>query len=344
MIRLIDNQGTHPAMTVGPDGNPIIVYHHSSAGQVKLAVCNDPDCASATVSSLTTTSASRDHDVTIGSNGLPIIAWVRSSNYSLQLLLCADAACSTGAVRTIASGVSTSNDGLSLAIGPDGLPLVSYRNNANNLVVAACSAPDCSSSSMNQISTGGQRSSMVIAPSPGGQGTPLISFIDDSGFVAVAACSQSDCSSSSVHSHSTLGNNVESTSITINRLGQPLVFFTRGTPGGGSYLLTCTTNCTGQANSTTLSSARFDAMTLGTRALPVLIDSFSGGLNLIQCDNTACTDRHTLNEFGGNAAQFSAITVRSDGRPIVAYRNTDSQALEILDCANALCAPYFRAR
>ena len=331
-------------MTVGPNGNPIIVYNHPGEGQVKLAVCDDPGCTSATVSSLTATSAIRDHDVAIGANGLPVIAWVRSSNNRLQLLMCADPACSSGAFQEMTGGVSSSNDGISLAIGPTGLPMVSFRSGGNNLAVAACIVPDCSGAQTTEITSGGQRSSMVIAPSPGGQGTPLISFIDNFGFLAVAACSQPDCSSSTVHNHSTLGDSVESTLITLNRLGQPLVFFTRGSPGGGSYLLTCTTNCAAQASSTVLSTARYDAMALGARALPVMIDSLSAGLTMIQCDNTACTDRHTRNEFGGNPAEFSTITVRPDGRPVVAYRNTNTQALEILDCANALCAPFFRVR
>lgn len=341
-IRQIDSQGTYPVITVGPDGHPLIVYHHPGEGQVKLAVCGDPHCSAATVSALAATDATRDHDVTIGADGLPIIAWVNSANNTLQLMMCADAACSTGAVQTLAGGMGSDN-GISLIVGPEGLPLISHRG-GGELIVTYCIFPDCSVASSSSIYSSGKYSSMVIAPSSGGQGTPLISFVDDSGAMLVARCNQPDCSSVSITDFLALGDQVESTNITLNRLGQPQVFYTRGNPSPGSFLLTCTTNCAGQESNATLSGSRLDAMAMGARALPQVTSSSAGGLSLTQCDNTSCSERHTINEFGGNPAQSSAISLRPDGRPIIAYSNTDDQSLEVLDCANALCAPYFRRR
>ncbi|GEM_PF-2677507 len=322
----------------------MLTYFHPGDDTLKLAACSDSNCASAEVNNIGgSNGAGSDHDLAIGTNGLPIIAFVHPSSSELRVIACADSECSTGSFNVVAGSVSGDGDGLSMAIGVDGLPVISFRSN-DALQVAACSDPACSNAQINQVDDGGQHSSIVIGVTAGGPGLPLISYRGPDDMLWVAACTQSDCSNAIVNHHSGGASPIEATSITVNRVGRPAVLYRIGGASGSTRLLTCEASCSSSIANQLLSSTAIDSMAFNRQGLPVTSTGTTVGLSLLFCENSECSDRHTLNEIGGNSPVTSAMTLRADGRPIIAYRNDNDGHLEVFDCANELCSPYFRQR
>jgi hypothetical protein len=135
-------------------------------------------------------------------------------------------ACSSAVANTIdATSVAYS----SLAIGADGLPLVSYLDNANvDLKVAHCADMACSTSTANTIaSTGnvGLYTSLTI----GSDGLGLVSFRDASAATLdVAHCSNLACSSANVATVDASGIEGEYSAITLGADGLGVISYYDG--------------------------------------------------------------------------------------------------------------------
>src|SRR3990172_745428 len=65
--------------------------------------------------------------IAVGSDGLPIIAYYDYTNRGLKIVKCGNASCSAGNAVTVVDTARLEYDYSSLAIGADGLPVISYR-------------------------------------------------------------------------------------------------------------------------------------------------------------------------------------------------------------------------
>jgi hypothetical protein len=126
--------------------------------------------------------------------GFGLIAYVY--NGQLRVAHCSNLLCSAATSNPIDS---TSTAYASLAIGADGLPLVSYFDSANaDLKVAHCADALCASAAATTLdSTGtvGLYTSLTI----GSDGLGLISYRSVSGGLNVAHCSDVACSAAATH-------------------------------------------------------------------------------------------------------------------------------------------------
>lgn len=132
--------GGATSITVGADGRGLVGYFDNGAANLKVAHCSDAACSSATAATVDSASLVGEYaSISVGVDGLGVISyWDHSSQRNLKLAHCVDVACSA-ATTTVVDSPNDVGSFSSLAIGADGLPLVTYRDVSNNDVrVAHC--------------------------------------------------------------------------------------------------------------------------------------------------------------------------------------------------------------
>ena len=220
---------------------------------------------------------------------------------------CGDAACATAPTITTVDTGGDVGRYTSIAIGIDGLPVVSYLDYTNgNLNVAKCGNPACSAGTaiVTVDSTGvvGEYSSIAT----GADGLPVIAYYDQTnGDLKVAKCADAACSTSSSATVDTGGtaNVGQYTSITIGADGLPVIAY---------YDLT---------------NADLKMAKCGNPAC-----SAGNAVTTVDTGGTA------------NVGQYTSITIGADGLPVIAYYDLTNGDLKVAKCANSFCRPYFRRR
>jgi predicted regulator of Ras-like GTPase activity (Roadblock/LC7/MglB family) len=133
--------GFDTSVTVGADGLGLVSYYDNGNGDLKAAHCSNVTCSAATTSTLDSTGLVGQYtSSSIGIDGLAVISYYDSSgsNLDLKVAHCVDVACSAATSTTVDSP-GTVGWYTSLAIGADGLPLVTYRDvTGTSVKVAHC--------------------------------------------------------------------------------------------------------------------------------------------------------------------------------------------------------------
>jgi hypothetical protein len=77
------------------------------------------------------------------------------------------------------------------------------------------------------------------------------------------------------------------------------------------------------------------------RPVVAFLEASSRPLTVVRCGNASCTAGNTVASVdspGSGASGFQALTIGTDGKPIVAYRD-GSSALRVVHCGNIDCLP-----
>ena len=138
--------GQETSLTIGADGLPVISYRDDTNADLKVLHCGDLLCSSGNISTTVDSAGNVGSysSITIGSDELPVIGYLDSTNTALKVLHCGNLLCNSGNVITTLDGPGLVGWYLGITIGADGLPLISYRDNANtDLKVAHCSNAFC---------------------------------------------------------------------------------------------------------------------------------------------------------------------------------------------------------
>ena len=166
-------------MTIGPDGLALISYHDFTNGDLKVAHCSNVACTAATLSAVDSAGdVGTDASVTIGVDGLGLISYFKySSNFDLKVAHCSNVVCTAATLSTVDSaGVVGSYT--SVAIGADGLGLISYYDQTNaDLKVAHCSNVECTSATNTTVDAPGNVGAYTSV-AIGVDGLGLISYYD----------------------------------------------------------------------------------------------------------------------------------------------------------------------
>jgi hypothetical protein len=128
--------GQFASLAIGFDGNPVVSYYDSTNGDLKIAHCDDPDCASAARTTVDTggnADVGRWTSLAIDFEGNPVVSYVDATNSDLELARCSDPACTASTVTRLDGLWSLST---SLAIGTDGKPVVAYKGRDGALKIA----------------------------------------------------------------------------------------------------------------------------------------------------------------------------------------------------------------
>jgi hypothetical protein len=144
--------GLSTAIAIGTDELPVISYYDQTAFALKVAKCNDPACAGGdetitTVDDDPSGNVGQYSSIAIGTDGLPVISYSADFPRVLKVAKCNDPACAGGdETITVVDNAFNLQVGEynSIAIGVDGLPVISFYNRtADALRVARCGNRQC---------------------------------------------------------------------------------------------------------------------------------------------------------------------------------------------------------
>jgi hypothetical protein len=306
----------------------------------------------------------------IGKDGLPVISYPVEDpvwhTEHLKVVHCGNASCSgNNTITTVDSskGVGQSCD---IAIGNDGLPVISYWDRTNlDLKVAHCGNAACTAgNTLTTVDSSGNLG-YSTAITIGRDGLPVISYYDYTNHILkVVHCGKVDCSAGNTFSQvgSGLGGTVGETSIAIGGDGLPVIVYY------DSYDLKVVHcgNVTCSANNTTTTVpwiravGNDNAIAIGADGLPVIsfYDEPNGDLLVMHCGNASCSSASNsfskvdegilIGEWSSHwhsekVGLYSAITIGRDGLPVISYLDHTNGHLKVVHCGDVTCS-YQNAR
>jgi len=244
--------GEYSSITIGSDGLGLIAYQDRDRGLLKVAHCHNTACTSATRSTIAN-GPQVPHvsgyvgayaDIAVGADGLGLISYYEEPVGNLRVAHCADVACTNADVITIVDRGGPHGrvgEHTSVAIGRDGLGLISYHGSLNSftdqdLKVAHCQDVACRTATVGTLDhvAGGGDVGWFTSVTMGRDGLGLISYWSPTaGALRVAHCQNMSCSSAS---RSTLDSGVPAPAT----LGQGVVFaeskkYVDSRYGGGTW-------------------------------------------------------------------------------------------------------------
>ncbi|MGF1506728.1 MAG: hypothetical protein ACFB51_16585 [Anaerolineae bacterium] len=167
--------GRYMSMVLNGSGYPVLSYR-AAAGGVKLAVCADATCSSATITAIDAVGG-EDTSLALDSAGNPVVSHYDPVTDDLRLIVCDNPICTSRSVTTVESTGDVGNDA-SLALDSGDNPMISYYDGTNgDLKLAVCNDPTCTNPAITVIDSAGdvgQYSSLV----KDGSDTPFISYYD----------------------------------------------------------------------------------------------------------------------------------------------------------------------
>ena len=168
------------SIKIGADGLPIMSYHDSANLDLKIAHCSNPTCTAAAIKAVDTVGDVGSYaSLAIGADGFPIISYYDSTNGDLKAAHCVDVACTATAMMTAMDTVGDVGSYTSIAIGTDGLPIISYQDvTQGDLKLAHCGNAECTGPT---TISAGDTSGFVGAFSAiaiGSDGLPVVSYYD----------------------------------------------------------------------------------------------------------------------------------------------------------------------
>ena len=189
--------GLHTSIAIGADGNPVMSYHDQTNGDLKVAKCVNPACpGSATRTTVdSAVSVGTYTSIAIGADGNPVISYTDSTNSDVKVAKCANAACTGSATVTTIDGPDVVGSMTSIAVAPDGMPIVSYQDFTHqSLKVAKCANAACSGSALITTLDGEPNVGLASAIAIGADGFPVVIY--QNGFTSnlkLARCSNAAC-------------------------------------------------------------------------------------------------------------------------------------------------------
>ncbi len=229
----------------------------------------------------------------------------------------------------------------SLAIGTDGLGLISYHHMGTyDLKVAHCDDAACTGAAITTLDDSGLYTSLAI----GADGLGLISYYDATNDdLKVAHCNDTACTGATISTLDSGGNVGQYTSLAIGADGLGLISYYDVTNGNLKVAHCTNTTCTG-ATVNTLASAgdvgQFTSLAIGADGLGLISyhDVTDADLEVAHCNNTACTSAalttvHSVNEVG----RYSSVAIGADGFGLISYFRDTGYDLLVAHCDNAAC-------
>lgn len=195
----VNGVGNTSSLAIGPDGFPVIAYSDTTAFALKFAKCVNAACTGATL--IRTLDDSTNllgvyPSLAIGADGLAVISYKDATLGALKVAKCFNAVCNVVSTLIVDDPVADVGAYNSIAIGADGLPIVSYQDStAGALKVAKCTDVFCSGPRIittvdDPANTVGAWTSMAV----GNDGLPVISHHDvTAGALKVAKCNKASC-------------------------------------------------------------------------------------------------------------------------------------------------------
>jgi hypothetical protein len=326
-----------------------------ASGQTVRSI--NPDGTVVCVDALTTVddpvpSVGQYTSMAIGADGLPIVSHQDLSARALRVTRCANAACTRidGSV-TADDPAGAAGAFTSIAIGADGLPVISHRDNTvGALRVTHCGNPGCTSGNVSTTVDADPANAVGFYTSIaiGADGLPVISHGVQDGTLRVTHCGNAACTSGNVSTTvDGPANNVGAyTSIAIGADGLPIVSHRNQTASALRVTHCGNAACTSGNVSTTVDPANLGgahtSLAIGVDGLPVIShrDDSAGALRVTHCGNAACTSGNvstTVDDPADSVGFFTSIAIGADGLPVISHENRTIGGLRVTHCGNTAC-------
>ena len=284
-------------------------------------------------------------DLAIGTDGNPVIAYWDATNFDLKVVKCSNLRC-TGVptITTVDSGGNV-GQGLAIAVGTDGNPIISYFDQTNtDIKVAKCVDPACAQpATFTPIELDAQSfflgayTDIAIAPT----GLPVVVHESDAGGgIRVTTCSNQACTESA-------------TKVTNQGLLAPsLAFGTDGAPviSSNTYLsfdllvtkcsdAVCTSAVTTPVDATDdVGHDSSIAVRPGGTPIVSYADNTNDDLKVASCLDAGCTSSVlTVVDAEGAVGFSSSIVIGRTGNPVISYEDSSNGDLKVAVCGNPSC-------
>jgi hypothetical protein len=292
-------------------GNPVVAYISGLA--VKLLHCNDPNCdgGDESITVPEGTGMGSYPSLALDGAGNPVVAYrtgyckIGGGPCSLTVLHCNDPNCAGGdeSISTVDTPYNVSympdTHLTSLALDGSGYPVVSYYDQANNVLkVLHCNDPNCvgGDESITSLDTGGYGTSLALDAAD----NPVVSYYGGGG-LRILHCNDPNCvgGDESITSPFSPAYNAEYTSLALDAAGNPVVSFTSAFVNADPRVVHCNDpNCAGGDESitspdTTDGYKNFTSLALDGAGNPVV--SYQDGYNnydlkVLHCGNASCAE------------------------------------------------------
>ena len=343
--------GTYNAIAVGADGLPVISYIESTNGDLRVAHCGNVACSAGnTITTVAKSVLASYPSIAVGADGLPVITYTDydySDGGGLSVAHCGNPSCSGGNTITIVDGAAKVGGYPNIAVGTDGLPVISYVDTADHdLKVAHCGNASCSAGNTITIVDSASRVAYAMI-AVGADGLPVISYNDSANiFVGLLSLKVAHCGNLACSAGNTLTTvdsaHLNEPSIAVGADGLPVISYT---DAGDVKVAHCGNASCSAGNTLTMvdsvSNVYYTSMGVGTDGLPVITyadyaDLADRHLKVAHCGNASCSAGNVvtiLDSPGG--AMAPSIAVGADGLPVVSY---GGGGLTVAHCNTATCA------
>jgi hypothetical protein len=315
--------GSDTSLKLGQDGFPVISYYDATNGDLKIAVCNDPNCITKTLTKVDSTGdVGKYTSLVLNGAGNPVISYLDVANGDLKVAVCSNTTCTAKTITTVDSADDVGYY-TSLQLNGDN-PVISYYDNTNgDLKVAVCGNATCTAKTITTVDSAddvGRYTSLAL----NGAGNPVISYYDNTnGGLKLAICEDTTCASTVVDSDENVGF---FTSLELNG-DNPVISYYDNTNGDLKVALCGDAACTaktitivddagivGQYTSLKLNGGNpvISYTDLGPKGINVF-------LKVAECDATCTSPTFIMVDNTGQAGQFTSLALNSENTPVISY-------------------------
>jgi hypothetical protein len=240
--------------------------------------------------------------------------------------------------HTILDGPGEVGRHASVAVGSDGLGLISYWDETNNdLKVAHCNDVECTSATVTTLDSAGdvgQHSAVVV----GTDGLGLISYYDATNQdLKLAHCNDVGCTSATITTLDSTGAAGLDTALAIGSDGLPLVAYRAN---GLIKVAHCDDALCASANLGSLESGSDPSIAIGSDGLG-LISYGSGGLKVAHCSDLLCSSYTTTTVDASVSVARPSLVIGIDGLGFVGYYDGTNYLLKTAHCSNVACTSAY---
>ncbi len=344
--------GLWTSLAIGTDGLAIIGHRDETAGALRITHCLNAACTSATSTNVDVggNAVGLYPAIAIGSDGLPVISHQDDVTRALRVTHCHDVACSNATSTTVDDPANQVGVDSSIAIGTDGLPIISHTEVISGLTFAlrithchdlACTS--ATSTTIDAVNSVGLFPSLAIGP----DGRPLIAHRDQTaGTLRMTRCADAACTSATSTTIDDPANLVGiMPSLALGADGLPVISHMDETAGALRVTHCQDLACAGATSTTVDDPANtvgtFSSLAIGTDGVPVISHrSFEDqALRVTHCNNAACTGATsvTADDPTNSVGRYGTLAIGADGLPIIAHRDDSLAALRITKCTTLTC-------
>ncbi|MCJ7724977.1 MAG: hypothetical protein MUP76_01110, partial [Acidimicrobiia bacterium] len=310
-------------------------------------VCEDPACASLTVTTVDDTADAQVGQWTslvLDASGNPRISYSSDPDVGdsgLKLAVCHDPTCSTSTLRLVDNPLNqTVGDHSSMVLDGDGYPVIAYHSHSSGkLKLAHCDDATCSTATITDVHEQspmalGKRVSLALDAA----GNPIMSYIEYAPSVDLwlAHCTDPNCTTAPTLQEIVTGDILPATrSMVLDPAGNPIIAYYERVDDDLKVVHcddpTCATSTINTVDSTDEVGSDL-AMALNAVGNPVIsyYDITHGDLKLALCHDPDCSDATVVVlQSGGDTGKWTSLTLDVAGNPIVAYFDDENDELRL---------------